>query len=262
MAHWYDGWTLKDVFGPSIVFGLLIALPGWFFARRGAKHTEPKAELSFGVIGQRVVAGSAESVAGKVKIIFDGQEVGRLSRVFIAWMNTGDLPVKATDFEGEMMVTLSGVKRLFSAQLSHSFPSSLAPSVSLRGNDVTISPVLLNSGDYVVVELVVESFERVTASLRARVCGVSEFPVLRAGSHPGYDVGGQIFWGTMALVSLAAVCAGVYQHNYFLWIMWLTFAAASFALYQYRNENRVTRRLRFMGQQTATIAAVDGIPEK
>lgn len=237
-------------FGLTIVVGAIGA-----YARWRPKQTKPTKELSFGILHQSLLMGAADSIADRVGMSFQGELVERVSRVVLSVMNTGQLEIPAVDFERPLAVKLAGVNRLLSTAVIRTSPKNLNPVLTSDRAEVVVHPQLLNPGDFITIELLVDNNSAVVASVDARIVGVSSLPRLRPGKRPGFAWGALMFWGcfTAAVGALTAISliSGTYASGVF---SLLCVAIGTFAIVRTVQEIVQVRRSRWMGDETADLA--------
>ena len=187
----------------SLVIAALAALGTFTGPLRGRRRKE----LSFGLTEKRLLAFALSEVASDTQIFYKGQSVERVASASLALMNTGDVPIEAVEFEKRPRIVLQNVLHIFDLKVLKCSPSHLAPSCLIESpNAVSFEPLLLNPGDYMLLQVTFENKGEVSATLDARVRGIPSFFALRRGQHPGYNIGGIIFYFAM----FACLVGGVF----------------------------------------------------
>jgi amino acid transporter len=86
--------------------------------------------------------------------------------------NSGNAPVVAADYESPIRLSLGSDARIFTADVVEAKPANLTVSPTIEGADVVVSPVLLNPGDSVTLQMLAQSEGGMTVG--ARIVGVSQ----------------------------------------------------------------------------------------
>lgn len=102
--------------------------------------------------------------------------------VTVRLISTGTEPIKADDFEGNLVIEFSGLVSIESARITKLIPENLRPVHQVHRNKIHVSPLLLNAGDTIefhVVSTEVPSDVR----LATRIAGI---PSPRRVRVPGF----------------------------------------------------------------------------
>lgn len=246
----------------AILLGLFFAACAVYLAWTGPRRKAPVKELSFGVTSAATLLAAAKSVENEASMTYKGRIVQRLSAVTLSIMNTGQLPIAVEDFDHAARVTLEPLRHIFSVTLLRCSPAHLKPNVSQIDSDIFVAPLLLNPGDFLTLRVVLDSADRVTGTLEARVAGVGTIPSLYAGRHPGYDIWGVFFWGGLTLLSTAASIASGLIISYWFAIIFIPFLALSLAAVIASVRDIISlKRSRWMGNETEDLGVVEGVIE-
>lgn len=221
----------------------------------GPLRRAPKRELSFGLNNRSLLLGVAKSLAADVTLTYKNQIVSKLTGVTVSLMNTGRLDIVPSDFEGAARIVLSETHRIFSVEVVKSSPTHLAPSLSHSNNEVIIAPFLLNAGEFFTLRVVVENRGKVSATLQARVSGITAHPALNSGAHPGYEIGALLLWGGLGLCCVAdwfwLLNVGSSPLNLSLLTITSIVPAAAFGYVLHEALQRM--RMRWMGDETQDL---------
>lgn len=127
------------------------------------------------VTNRSLVTGSSRF---PLAVAYGGEELSHPRLMVFAIGNIGNVAIRAEDFETPLVVAI-GAGRLLAADVTRTRPPDLDAAVSHSGADIDLSPRLMNPGDVVEVQCLVDgrvASEDVT--VRGRVVGVSAVPLL------------------------------------------------------------------------------------
>lgn len=161
-----EAWQLASILvGVVVTIGVAVLI---YFLQK--KHKE----LAFGVLSSRTLLTVAEELAQRVVVSFDGAPIPNIQLVELGLKNSGDLSILASDFERPLTIKLGADARILSADITRQSPNNLNARVVSSDNSIVIEPMLFNSGDYIVVKVLV-SVTDFQLSPDTRIIGV---PVL------------------------------------------------------------------------------------
>jgi hypothetical protein len=132
-----------------------------------------KKEITFEVVSKSEIIDISESVPEQIEILFSGKKLESLSLVRIHIANSGDVPIRKTDFERALSIDFGKNSQVLNAEIRERSPLNLIPSVSCQGRIVTVEPLLLNSGDHFSLDSFVTCCEELPI-LDARIAGIKE----------------------------------------------------------------------------------------
>jgi hypothetical protein len=161
-------------------FGVLLAFIAIIVAIAIYYRQKQRKELAFGLLSARNLVTVSDQVAGRVQITFDGVPVKNIQLVVIGLKNSGDKPLLAADFERPVTVGFGSRAKVLSAGIAKQSPANLGAEVIFRESQIQVSPLLLNSDDYLIVQvlLAAPSFE---IKPDVRIVGVSALVPLNSG---------------------------------------------------------------------------------
>ena len=117
-------------------------------------YQRERRELAFGVLYETQLLSVSTTLANRAQISFDGQVVPNIRLVVLALKNSGNRPVLASDFQSPFAVRFGDAARPLSVEVSKQFPADLGATVQLQGEQLLVQPLLLNPGDYFVLEVI------------------------------------------------------------------------------------------------------------
>jgi hypothetical protein len=141
-------------------------------------------ELAFGVLSSRLLLTVAEEVSQRVKVTYDGTGVSKLRVILLGIKNSGTNPIVVADFERNIHVNFLGNGKVLSTEIVKSFPNELSASISFTEGGLELRPLLLNSGDYLIIKILYSGDAPITQCV-ARIAGISSTQAINQGSRLG-----------------------------------------------------------------------------
>ncbi|MGD2118437.1 MAG: hypothetical protein PVG66_08770 [Chromatiales bacterium] len=127
--------------------------------------------LSYEILGQYQLVNDELDISD-IEIKYLGNTIQNLELTSLRIFNSGEVPIKADDFEREIKITFSDGSKIYSIKKKASIPKNLAPSIKFENNKLFISPLLLNSSDSFVIDIIL-SGKNTSVEFDARVVGIS-----------------------------------------------------------------------------------------
>lgn len=149
---WRDPiWTSIGVF-VAAVFSLIAIMVTVRTARR------PKKSLSYEILSTSSLLESSKLIKGRLKILFDEREVQNVHYVLVRLTNTGEIPILASEFEGEVRIQINSTGadatiKLLDASISAAEPKELNGSVTVKDGAILLKPLLLNQADSITIRM-------------------------------------------------------------------------------------------------------------
>jgi hypothetical protein len=180
------------------------------------RSTKTDTELSFGSISIRRLISVAEEIAGHITINYKGQIVTSVYLVELGFKNSGNQPIRGQHFEFPVGISSTSSVQILSAEVTRTNPEELRITLTQVSDELRIEPVLLNSGDFFVLQILCAGHPpQFTA--RARIAGISKLAQLNSGQRvrplPFFPFSHALngaainFYGT-ALIGLIALAFG------------------------------------------------------
>lgn len=129
-----------------------------------------KKGISYTIVSCVPLLSVGEEISGKLQILFDGKPVQQVHLVEADIVNSGNVPIKATEFERPISFSFGEEAQVFSAEVTESTPESLRATASIEGKRVLLEPTLLNAGDSVSLKMLISKFAKVDVD--GRIVGV------------------------------------------------------------------------------------------
>lgn len=137
-------------------------------------------ELAFGVLVLRRLVAIADEMASRVTVQLDGKLVSQVHLIEFGLKNSGNQPIVRNDFDASINIAFSAQTQVLSAQVIRCRPIELPAKVELKNGEIFIEPLLLNPGDFIVIQ-VLSSGGAPEHSVAARVAGVANLSKVNTG---------------------------------------------------------------------------------
>lgn len=116
-----------------------------------------KKGLSYEILSSSSLLTSKEKLEGKIKILYNEQEVQNVNFLEIKVLNTGNIGISASDYERPLRFIYSSEAKILTAEIIKSEPESLTTDLTIFQNEIVIQPILMNSKDYLVIKAIVSN---------------------------------------------------------------------------------------------------------
>lgn len=148
-----------------------------------ARWQSGRKALGYGVATASLVRDTAR---GRLTIFFADRQVSQVALVTVTLVNVGSQPIRREDFDGPIRIRYGADAEILDADVIAVEPSSLNPEliVPSGGEDadavqrryVEVSPLLLNGGDSLSVEAIVDDHDGSVESVQVegRIAGIAE----------------------------------------------------------------------------------------
>ena len=153
--------------------GILVGIVSAVIAMRQQRRRE----LSYGVVARTPLLRTKKQVSKKLKLVFDDEAVDDVYLFACAIENSGNREILPQEYlNTPLRLALapesgSGDARILTADFLRK-PGGLNPTTTVTNSTVDIAPVLLNSGDSMVLQVVVAGLTDGDIRLEARIAGV------------------------------------------------------------------------------------------
>lgn len=127
--------------------------------------------LAYEILAETDLVTVKDELKDKLQILFEKVTVRNVSLLIIKIVNNGSVPIASTDFERPLKLLFKESSRVLDAQTVEVKPDSLRPQLGHQENQITLEPLLLNSGDYITIKAVVEQYQS-PLEVTARIIGV------------------------------------------------------------------------------------------
>ena len=138
------------------------------------KQTQRK-NLSFEVLYNTNLLSIDDVIKGKTQILYEGQLVQNVRLYAIKLINSGNVAILDTDYVRPVYLDFGNDSSILSAKVAKTSPSNLSPCVTTEKTRIIIDPLLLNSGDFIELEILLSQpteYRQTLASIDGRIVGV------------------------------------------------------------------------------------------
>ncbi|MCQ6266332.1 hypothetical protein M1K46_11755 [Fictibacillus sp. WQ 8-8] len=177
---------------------------------------QTKKALSYEVLSATSLFANSEfGEFGDLKIYYKNQEISAdLSLVLLKIINTGNLDIKEEEW-GKQPITIKAPHDILAGDVKEQKPPHLTVKLNRRVLEeayiIEIEPMLLNSGDYFILKLLVKSYNE-DLKIMSRIAGVSDINKIKDKFKP-----------TLFLpIVMSSLC--------FVWGVWYLFKEADYSL--------------------------------
>jgi hypothetical protein len=101
-----------------------------------------------------------EAFTGRVQILFDDLPVHDARLFVLRLRNAGNTPISSTSYERPVTLAFFGEGRLLSATVTEEYPARLGALVTFDEQQVTLTPLLMNPGDFLTIKMLVDGAAR------------------------------------------------------------------------------------------------------
>jgi hypothetical protein len=140
-----------------------------------------------------------EGVKDRVQILLDGVPCRDVSLLVIEINNSGNEPIRSSDFERPLRFNCGKEAQLLSLVVDATKPDDLRPAVKSATNEVELTPLLLNKGDW--MRIIVLAQDAGAVSPDGRIAGVGT--IKKRSNIESTVTILERFSSSMAVVSLA-----------------------------------------------------------
>lgn len=149
--------------------GALLALVTLLVALRAAKVLEVSIE-------ERELVGIKDDLDGRLKLLFKGVPKSAIWLVTVSFMKRGTHPVVPADFHKPLTIHLPSERgEILSYSVQSAHPEQLEiKCCQTQPGAVTVSPLVLNSGDHFTIELLVSDYKASALQLDYRIAGLPQ----------------------------------------------------------------------------------------
>lgn len=127
-------------------------------------------ELSYRVLWQDALTRARSVVRQRLDIRFDGKTIDDAGLVIVQIVNSGHLPISPADYQSRLTISAGPGSKVLFADISSTTPGDLEDRCrtasgerkslieTLENNEVRLSPILLNDGDSMTIQMLVEDW--------------------------------------------------------------------------------------------------------
>jgi subtilisin-like proprotein convertase family protein len=140
--------------------------------------TRKKKALSYEVLSEYPLISIDDEIKGKLQILYGGNPVENVHLLLVKFINNGNIPIIASDFERHLTLRLKGESNVLSAVRVKASPDNLTASLEIKDKVITVAPALMNGGDFFTVKVLIGQYGG-SFDVDARIVGVKSIRVVR-----------------------------------------------------------------------------------
>lgn len=155
-------------FGIIVVIGVVLSFAVIFQRLRKAKH------LTYQVVSNTLLLSVEEHVdiKGRVQVLLDNKPVGDVRLVILQIWNSGNLPIKLTDYEEKSITIDFGMlAEILDVEMVRKTHKNVNTPFSFKGCKLWLDPVSLSSQDTITMKVLLTRFNE-EISVVARINGI------------------------------------------------------------------------------------------
>jgi hypothetical protein len=163
------------------VVGIVAVLVAYniFFLQREVKS------LQIVILASSSMVAVEPTVAQDIKILYRDQPAQNLSLIQVKVENNGNQPIRGEDYEQPIRLAFPSQSKIVEGTPLESNPPNIGLTVKTEGNIATLSPILLNEGDRIILRFIVIDMpssvsEKPFQIAGGRIVGVKDIPIVRA----------------------------------------------------------------------------------
>ena len=161
MAFLIDaGWISAITSVIAIILTLLI----YFITRK-------KKSLSYEVLSESPLISISDEIKSGLQVLYNGKPVENIHLCLIKFMNDGNVPIAANDYERPLTLSFGDPSSLVYVEKMQVTPSNLTLHIDVSGQAITVAPIMLNPGDSFTVKALINQYGG-EFDVDARVLGV------------------------------------------------------------------------------------------
>lgn len=152
----------------------------WWLAKQ-------RKRLSICVLRAEPLIAMRGSARRKLKVLFGNQTMESAYLLHISLLNDGNQPVAKSDYQSPLRIELNPDARIYEADVVETWPADLDRSLTAPGQTVNLirtvsgswielEPILLNSRDEIVLQLLVENFDN-HIEISQRITGIKKVEI-------------------------------------------------------------------------------------
>jgi len=153
------------IIGTIIAFVTIIVGIVVYFKQRQHK------ELSYKVVSNTPLLSVDKVIKKDLQILYQGKSIQEVNLVTLDIVNSGNMPILATDYERSVCVNFGEEAQVLTAEIINSKPKNLGASINVEKGTLILNPVLLNDGDIVSLKAIVSKLSKII-TVDGRIVGV------------------------------------------------------------------------------------------
>lgn len=114
--------------------------------------------LSYYILANSPLFSVKDEISGKLQVLFDEKPVENVYFIVVKIFNSGNIPIKSSDYEYPVNFNFGEKTNLLSAEVIETKPSDMKISASIDDTRVLLTPTLMNEKDSVTVKILADQF--------------------------------------------------------------------------------------------------------
>ena len=145
-----------------------------------ASRQKGRKELSAGFLIKKHLIQISDEVSDRISVSFNGKPVQNLKIYSYGVKNSGSLEIRTEDFERPLQLELSDGVRMLEVRSDRQHPKELSPRIAVNGQTVEVTPLLLNPGDFFVIDILATG-EPGNIKVNQRIAGINKIHKINTG---------------------------------------------------------------------------------
>lgn len=183
---------MGDIVGSPIwnVLATLFAAVAILFSFWLYRRQRTRKSLAYEVKQIELVSVHQAAPRGRIKILFDDEEIGRVHLVEARIENNGNVAVEPEDFEKAIAIDLGEGASALTVDVTKVAPEDLEVETQAHKSQVEVQPLLLNPGDSLTLKIFARNFDG-KVECHYRIVGVSKMVTspFSGVDNPLYGIG-------------------------------------------------------------------------
>ncbi|MDQ4119874.1 MAG: hypothetical protein M3209_00220 [Acidobacteriota bacterium] len=187
--------------------------------------------LSYKVIYNTPLLTADEEIKEDLQISYKGNPVKNVHLFVLKIINDGNQPITASDFQKPLYFNLFGDVQILSAEVVSTNPYNLNPSIVVDVKRIGITPLLLNSKDFIKIKAIINA-EKFSFSPDTRIIGVKEVKEFKDGFDP------ILYSWLFLMIVFGALLLAIFPLNYTGLIIYVVSIIIGFFYMRYELKSR------------------------
>jgi hypothetical protein len=133
--------------------------------------TRKRKSLTYEVVSEYPLISVDDEIKGKLQILFNGEAIENVHLLSIKFINDGNIPISAGDYERPLTINFEGESNLLSAEFVKGNPVNLIASLKVQNKIIELEPVLMNGSDFFLVKVLIGQYSG-KFNIDTRIIGV------------------------------------------------------------------------------------------
>jgi hypothetical protein len=161
MAFLIDaGWVEVIVGALALILSLVIY-----------RLSRKKKSLSYEVLSESPLISISDEIKDSLQVLFNGKPVENIHLLLVKFVNDGNVPVAANDYERPLTLRFKDASTVIFADKIQVTPDNLTPSINISDQNVIVEPIMLNASDSFTIKVLISQYSGKFA-VDARVLGI------------------------------------------------------------------------------------------